>query len=112
MAFFGLETRGDDTRLHSFSTHGNAALAKAVRALHANHSLTHPILNVSDVSLDAVIVDYVYGYNKTAGQKVFFGQGGGDMPPAAGGGPIPPAAGGGSMPPTGASIPPNGSCSN
>ena len=35
MAFFGLETRGDDTRLHSFSTHGNAALAKAVRALQA-----------------------------------------------------------------------------
>ena len=61
-------------------------MTKAVRALHANHSLTHPILNVSDVSLDAVIVDYVYGYNKTAGQKVFFGQGGGDMPPAAGGG--------------------------
>ena len=89
VVLFGLESRGDDTRLHSFVTGSETAaplIAAAVRALHANHSLTRPILNFSDLALDAVVVDYVYGFNATAGQTVFFGKGGGAIPPAAGGG--------------------------
>ena len=44
------------------------------------------VLNFSDLQLDGVIVDYVYGYNSTAGQVVFYGEGGGKVPAVAGGG--------------------------
>lgn len=67
VVLLGLESRGNDTLLHSFASHAPAVHA-AVRALHANHSLTHTILNFSSVPLDSVTVDYIYGYNSTAGQ--------------------------------------------
>jgi hypothetical protein len=75
---FGLESKGDNTLLHSFDTQTESA-QNAIQALHADHSLSHSILNYSSMVAHSIQINYVYGFNKTAGEVVFFGQGSGVM---------------------------------
>jgi hypothetical protein len=72
---FGLETVDQNVKLHSFATYGNAAAARALNVLHANHTVNTTILSYTDMVLNPFEIVYRYGFNATANATVFYGEG-------------------------------------